>query len=97
MERISFALQGLADPNPKHQQKPLFLTSLNDIKTLTLIVDCKDEVDDEVSDGNGGGLYTGMNVLYKRMAQEGMNITILVPYRLIFAAAAIYDSTRPYL
>lgn len=34
-------------------------------------------------------LYTGMNVLYKLVAQEGMNLTILVAYRLIFAAAAM--------
>ncbi|ONH96294.1 hypothetical protein PRUPE_7G118800 [Prunus persica] len=34
-------------------------------------------------------LYSGMNGLCKLVAQEGMNLTILVAYRLIFAPSAM--------
>lgn len=32
-------------------------------------------------------LFAGMNVLYKLVANDGMNLRILIAYRMMFAAA----------
>lgn len=32
-------------------------------------------------------LFAGMNILYKLVADDGMNFTILIAYRMMFAAA----------
>lgn len=32
-------------------------------------------------------LFAGMNILYKLVAEDGMNFTILIAYRMMFAAA----------